>query len=61
MPPSGEARASPSPQEQDCRCECGALLARVVPEGIELKCRRCRRTILLKLFELKAVWTALER
>jgi phage FluMu protein Com len=27
----------------DCRCDCGALLARVVAGGVELKCRHCKR------------------
>lgn len=27
------------------RCECGSLLARYVAGHIELKCRRCKRTI----------------
>lgn len=26
------------------RCICGCLLARLVPGGVELKCRRCKRT-----------------
>lgn len=26
------------------RCVCGSLLARWIAEGIELKCRRCKRT-----------------
>ncbi len=33
----------------DCRCLCGSLLARVVPGGVELKCRRCKRTMLVPL------------
>lgn len=41
--PSG----SGSPRAGDCRCECGSLLARVVPDGIELKCRRCKRVMLV--------------
>ena len=28
----------------DCRCHCGSLLARVSDAGVELKCRRCKRT-----------------
>lgn len=28
----------------DCRCACGSLLARLVEGGVELKCRRCKRT-----------------
>ena len=33
--------------EGDCRCMCGSLLARVVAGGVELKCRRCKRTLLV--------------
>jgi hypothetical protein len=35
----------------DCRCLCGSLLARVVDGGVELKCRRCKRTVLVPLAE----------
>jgi hypothetical protein len=31
----------------DIRCACGSLIARKVPRGYELKCRRCKRTLLL--------------
>ena len=31
----------------DCRCLCGSLLARLVAGGVELKCRRCKRTLLV--------------
>jgi len=31
------------------RCFCGSLLARLVPEGVELKCRRCKRQVVLPL------------
>ncbi len=34
-----------------CRCLCGSLLARLVPGGVELKCRRCKRTHLIPLVE----------
>jgi len=33
--------------DRDCRCLCGSLLARVVDGGVELKCRRCKRTLLV--------------
>jgi hypothetical protein len=33
----------------DCRCACGSLVARLVPEGVELKCRRCKRTLVVAL------------
>ena len=35
----------------ECRCACGSLLARLVEGGVELKCRRCKRTILVPLEE----------
>ena len=28
----------------ELRCGCGSLLARVVGDAVELKCRRCKRT-----------------
>lgn len=29
--------------ELDFRCECGGLMAKIIPAGIEIKCRRCKR------------------
>ena len=34
----------PSAPADDCRCVCGSLLARLVDGGVELYCRRCKRT-----------------
>jgi len=34
---------------EECRCLCGSLVARVVARGIELKCRRCKRVLLVPL------------
>jgi|GEM_PF-1487037 len=41
--------AAPEPVAADdlLRCVCGALLARWVAAGLELKCRRCKRTTLI--------------
>ena len=39
--------AAPQPQSADCRCPCGNLLARWVADGVELKCRRCKRVLLV--------------
>jgi len=51
-----------TPAEHDCRCLCGSLLARLVEGAVELKCRRCKRTLILPLSEgpvgLDAVETA---
>jgi hypothetical protein len=39
-------RSSASRRDGDAlRCECGSLLARYVGDRIELKCRRCKRTV----------------
>ena len=31
----------------EMRCGCGSLLARLVAGGVEVKCRRCKRTVVL--------------
>jgi hypothetical protein len=31
----------------ECRCLCGSLVARVVADGVELKCKRCKRMIIV--------------
>jgi phage FluMu protein Com len=36
-------------QHASLRCLCGSLLARLVPEGVELKCRKCKRHVILPL------------
>ena len=40
-PPTADAT------EGDCRCSCGRLLARLTRDGLEVKCRRCRRVLLI--------------
>lgn len=32
---------------EDLRCLCGSLVAKVRKDGIELKCRRCKRVALI--------------
>lgn len=32
---------------QESRCDCGNLLARLRPAGVELKCRRCKRVVII--------------
>jgi hypothetical protein len=39
----------PCPASEDCGCVCRRLVARIVPGGVELKCRRCKRTMLVGL------------
>ncbi len=38
----------------DFRCLCGNLLARLVPGGVELKCRRCRRSVVVALADTES-------
>ena len=45
--PQLSSQDSGAPSE--CRCLCGSLLARLVPEGVELRCRRCKRTLLVPI------------
>jgi hypothetical protein len=40
-----------SPCGEEARCICGSLVARVVAGGVELKCRRCRRIVLVPIDE----------
>lgn len=42
------------PAADDCRCLCGSLLARLVAGGVELKCRRCKRTLFVPVAEAMA-------
>jgi hypothetical protein len=46
---------SPAPVEADCRCVCGSLVARMVPGGVELKCRRCKRTLIVPVSDRSRV------
>ena len=44
------APCTPSPPPSvDCRCICGSLVARLVGGGVEIKCRRCKRTLVVPL------------
>jgi phage FluMu protein Com len=33
--------------DSSLRCGCGNLLARIVAEGVEIKCRRCKRHVVV--------------
>jgi hypothetical protein len=45
-PPCGTPFAAGSSRES--RCVCGSLLARLTAQGVELKCRRCKRIVLVR-------------
>jgi phage FluMu protein Com len=49
---NGQSKAGHDhPGTQPLRCLCGSMLARLVPGGVELKCRRCKRQIIVPLKE----------
>ncbi len=54
---TAETRSAPPGVERGAgghgavRCGCGSLLGRLVPEGVEVKCRRCKRTFVIPLEE----------
>ena len=40
----------------DCdetRCECGQLIAKVSGQGLELKCKRCKRIVVIPFSSIK--------
>ncbi|CUQ66855.1 protein of unknown function [Candidatus Nitrospira inopinata] len=39
----------------DVRCLCGQLLARLVENGVELKCKRCRRLVTIPLSRIRGM------
>ena len=36
-----------SPHSQETRCESGQLIAKLRSDGVELKCKRCKRIVLI--------------
>ena len=44
--PKSAPKAAPR-SDDDCRCRCGSLVARIVDGGVEIKCRRCKRDLLV--------------
>jgi phage FluMu protein Com len=46
--PQSKTRA-PTDRASSLRCGCGNLLARVVADGVEIKCRRCKRYVVVPL------------
>ncbi len=39
--------AFPARRNQETRCECGQLMAKVCGRGLELKCKRCKRIVII--------------
>ena len=39
--------ATTTTRDSDVRCACGSLVARITDAGLELKCRRCKRVVVV--------------
>jgi phage FluMu protein Com len=48
---AGKKNWSSRGAEKPLRCLCGSLLARLVADGVELKCRKCKRQIVVPLLD----------
>jgi len=42
-------------EKEELRCECGNLVARLVEDGLEIKCRRCKRILVIPITLTKEV------
>jgi phage FluMu protein Com len=42
--------------EREARCECGQLIAKLQQDGIELKCKRCKRIVTISFASIEG-WT----
>lgn len=49
-PPIGafmNSAESSTPAHSEARCECGQLIAKLRRDGVELKCKRCKRIVVI--------------
>ena len=44
--------ASERRQGRETRCECGQLIAKVAEGGLELKCKRCKRIVIIPFSDI---------
>ncbi len=52
------APASDARHSDETRCECGQLIAKVRGQGLELKCKRCKRIVVIPFTAIEG-WTDL--
>jgi len=45
-------------QNPETRCECGQLIAKVRGQGLELKCKRCKRIVVIPFSSIEGWGTA---
>ena len=58
--PSGPGVRRMVPTGDQCRCGCGNLLARMIRDGLELKCRKCKSLVVITHDELVAMYRRLD-
>lgn len=46
-------------QTHETRCECGQLIAKVCGQGLELKCKRCKRIVIIPFSSIEGWGTAI--
>ena len=46
---TGETVVLKRREKEELRCECGSLVARLVEDGLEIKCRRCKRILVIPI------------
>jgi Mu-like prophage protein Com. len=44
---AGKTAAPSDCQNNETRCECGQLIAKVHRQGLEVKCKRCKRIVVI--------------
>ena len=50
---STSSPVSHSASRGETRCECGQLIAKVRGQGLELKCKRCKRIVVIPFSSIK--------
>ncbi|WP_218055265.1 hypothetical protein [Candidatus Nitrospira nitrosa] len=55
---SAKASLTEGPQTLETRCECGQLIAKVCGQGLELKCKRCKRIVVIPFSSIEGWGTA---
>ncbi|WP_455379519.1 hypothetical protein [Petrachloros mirabilis] len=53
-----KSQLDPTLSQHETRCECGQLIAKVRGQGLELKCKRCKRIVLIPFSSIEG-WSTL--
>lgn len=55
--PTAETQPTHVPFDSETRCECGQLIAKVRGQALELKCKRCKRIVMIPFSAIEG-WSA---